>query len=132
MGSQQSIRKCNFEDVQYGIHNLDKIVIINTMSSINQECLIKGTTKINEEEALINKLVSKNIGCKILVYGLNNNDKRIFYYNVSPRSEQYQNKKINPLTLKLPSGKILKGKELERFNKNYKMILANHLNNLFE
>jgi len=44
----------------------------------------------------------------------------------------YQNKQINPLTLKLPSGKILKGKELERFNKNYKMILANHLNNLFE
>ena len=44
----------------------------------------------------------------------------------------YQNKQINPLTLKLPSGKILKGKELERFNKNYKMILSNHLNNLFE
>ena len=44
----------------------------------------------------------------------------------------YQNKQINPLTLKLPSGKILKGKELKRFNKNYKMILANHLNNLFE
>ena len=78
MGSQQSIHKCNFEDVQYGIHNLDKIVIINTMSSINQECLIKGTTKINEEEALINKLVSKNIGCKILVYGLNNNDESIY------------------------------------------------------
>ena len=44
----------------------------------------------------------------------------------------YQNKQINPLKLKLPSGKILEGKELERFNKNYKMILANHLNNLFE
>ncbi len=44
----------------------------------------------------------------------------------------YQNKQINPLTLKLPSGKILEGKELERFRKNYKMILANHLNNLFE
>ena len=44
----------------------------------------------------------------------------------------YQNKQINPLKLKLPSGKILKGKELERFKKNYKMILANHLNNLFE
>ena len=44
----------------------------------------------------------------------------------------YQNKQINPLTLKLPSGKILKGKELERFEKTYKMILANHLNNLFE
>ncbi len=44
----------------------------------------------------------------------------------------YQNKQINPLTLKLPSGKILKGSELERFIKNYKMIYANHLNNLFE
>ena len=44
----------------------------------------------------------------------------------------YQNKQINPLKLKLPSGKILKGDELARFEKNYKMILANHLNNLFE
>jgi murein DD-endopeptidase MepM/ murein hydrolase activator NlpD len=44
----------------------------------------------------------------------------------------YQKKQINPLKLKLPSGKILKGNELVRFEKNYKMILANHLNNLFE
>ena len=44
----------------------------------------------------------------------------------------YQNEQINPLKLKLPSGKILKGNELARFEKNYKMILANHLNNLFE
>jgi len=44
----------------------------------------------------------------------------------------YQNNQINPLKLQLPSGKILKGDELARFEKNYKMILANHLNNLFE
>ena len=44
----------------------------------------------------------------------------------------YQNKQINPLTLKLPSGKILEGEELKRFEKNYKTILANHLNNIFE
>ncbi len=44
----------------------------------------------------------------------------------------YQNKQINPLKLKLPSGKILIGAELARFEKNYKMILAKHLNNLFE
>ena len=44
----------------------------------------------------------------------------------------YQNQQINPLTLKLPSGKILEGKELDRFKLNYKMILANHLNNLYE
>jgi len=44
----------------------------------------------------------------------------------------YQNKKVDPLKLKLPSGKILTGDELLRFEKNYKIILANHLNNLFE
>jgi len=44
----------------------------------------------------------------------------------------YQNKQINPLKLKLPSGKILKGDEFKRFENNYKIILANHLNNLFE
>ncbi len=44
----------------------------------------------------------------------------------------YQNKQVNPLKLKLPSGKILKDNELLSFEKNYKMILANHLNNLFE
>ena len=44
----------------------------------------------------------------------------------------YQNKQINPLTLKLPSGKILEGDELKKFEKNYKVILANHLNNLYE
>ncbi len=44
----------------------------------------------------------------------------------------YQNQQINPLTLKLPSGKVLEGEELKRFQKDYKIILANHLNNLFE
>ncbi len=44
----------------------------------------------------------------------------------------YQNKQINPLKLKLPSGKILEGKELERFKKEYKLIYANHLNLLYE
>jgi len=44
----------------------------------------------------------------------------------------YQNEQINPLKLKLPSGKILKGKELERFQKEYKIIYADHLNTLYE
>ena len=44
----------------------------------------------------------------------------------------YQNEQINPLTLKLPSGKKLKGKELERFISEMKIIYANHLNLLYE
>ena len=44
----------------------------------------------------------------------------------------YQNKHINPLKLKLPSGKILKGKELEKFKEEYKIIYADHLSMLYE
>ncbi len=44
----------------------------------------------------------------------------------------YQNKHINPLKLKLPSGKVLKGKELEKFKKEYKIIYADHLSMLYE
>ncbi len=44
----------------------------------------------------------------------------------------FQNEQINPLKLKLPSGKVLAGQELERFRKEYKEIYANHLNQLYE
>jgi len=44
----------------------------------------------------------------------------------------YQNKHINPLKLKLPSGKILEGKELEKFKEEYKLIYADHLSMLYE
>ena len=44
----------------------------------------------------------------------------------------YQNKHINPLKLKLPSGKILEGKELEKFKEVYKIIYADHLSMLYE
>ncbi len=44
----------------------------------------------------------------------------------------FQNKHINPLKLKLPSGKILKGKELKKFKEEYKMIYADHLSFLYE
>ena len=44
----------------------------------------------------------------------------------------FQNKHINPLKLKLPSGKILEGNELEKFQQEFKMIYADHLNMLYE
>ena len=44
----------------------------------------------------------------------------------------YQNKHINPLKLKLPSGKILQGNELEKFKEEYKIIYADHLSMLYE
>ncbi len=44
----------------------------------------------------------------------------------------YQNKHINPLKLKLPSGKVLQGNELSKFIEEYKLIYADHLNLLYE
>ena len=44
----------------------------------------------------------------------------------------FQNEQINPLKLKLPSGKVLKGKELSKFQREAKKIYANHLNHLYE
>ena len=44
----------------------------------------------------------------------------------------FQNEQINPLKLKLPSGKILKGEELSKFQRVAKSIYADHLNQLYE
>ena len=54
-------------------------------------------------------------------------------HNLGPNYEIiFQNKQINPLKLKLPSGKKLKGNELKRYISEMKIIYANHLNLLFE
>ena len=44
----------------------------------------------------------------------------------------FQNKQINPMKMKLPSGKILLGSELERFKDEVKVIYAKHLYTLYE
>jgi len=44
----------------------------------------------------------------------------------------FQNEQINPLKLKLPSGKVLKGDELSKFKREAKRIYADHLNQLYE
>ena len=79
MGNSQSTQKINYEDVQYSMHNSQSHLLINTLHENEQECLIVNTTNINQEEALINKLLqigNKNI--KIIVYGRNCNDDKIY------------------------------------------------------
>ena len=69
MGNTQSIRKINFEDVQFVINNSQSHILINTLNESEQECLIPNTVNINNEEGLINKLLQngkKDI--KIIVY----------------------------------------------------------------
>jgi len=79
MGNSQSTQKINYEDIQYVISNSQTHLLINTLNESEQDCLIVNTTNIKNEEALVNRLIqsgSKNL--KIIVYGRNCNDEKIY------------------------------------------------------
>ena len=54
MGNTNPTRKVNFEDVQYLLKNRNQYLLINTLNTDEQGCLIKNTIPINDEEKLIN------------------------------------------------------------------------------
>ena len=63
----------NFEDVQYTISG--KIfILINTLPSDKQSCLIIGTLPITEEERIVNNYISSRENIKIIIYGMNSSD----------------------------------------------------------
>lgn len=74
MGSQQSIQKCNFEDVQKCIIHKNTGMLINTLHNDLQGCLIENTIPISQETQLINSLMKTNTKIQIIIYGLNTND----------------------------------------------------------
>ncbi len=77
--SSQSIQKINFEDIQYVLKNLNTYLLINTLSISEQNCLIPNTVNIDKEEDLINKLIETgNKSIKIIIYGKNSNDDKIY------------------------------------------------------
>ena len=62
----------NFEDVQDYIKNRRSgIIIVNTLSTNEQNCLISHTIPFNEEENLINEILLKGTNQTIIVYGKN-------------------------------------------------------------
>ncbi len=77
MGQQQSVQKVNFEDVQFIINSSrNNYILINTLSSHNQDCLITNTISVEKEEQIINGCLSKP-NVHIIIYGKNTNDKQI-------------------------------------------------------
>ena len=74
MGSSQSIRRINYEDMQEAYKKTDIYIIINTLSPTMQECLIFNTTSIETEELIINKYLTTNRSVPIIIYGMNSND----------------------------------------------------------
>ena len=78
MGNTQSISKINFEDMQYACKNPGNCMLINTLTPIEQDCLIVGTVSAHSEEGLINKYLTTNKNIQIIIYGKNCNDTKIY------------------------------------------------------
>ena len=77
MGNQQSIKKINFEDMQYAVQN--KYIIINTLPIQEQEILISGTINVDREADILNDCLKKQkLNIYIIVYGKNSNDDTAF------------------------------------------------------
>ena len=73
------MNKINFEDIQYTLDKKDNFLIINTLSETEQDCLIPNTISPEKEISIINNLLrngNKNI--KIIIYGKNCNDDKIY------------------------------------------------------
>tara|TARA_B100000963_G_scaffold361870_1_gene400441 strand:+ start:4998 stop:5432 length:435 start_codon:yes stop_codon:yes gene_type:complete len=76
----ESINKINYENIQEIIkNNTSDCYLINTMSNETQNVIIPNTIQYNNEEELINNLISKSkFDCKIIIYGKNCNDETIY------------------------------------------------------
>ena len=73
MGNTTSTRKVNFEDVQYCIKHPQKYLLINTLETQNQGCLIQNTVTISKEEQIVNNYLKNKINVGIIVYDKNAN-----------------------------------------------------------
>ena len=84
MGNQVSlVPKVSYEDIQMVIYRNSHVqhstLLINTLPSSLQHCLIKTTVDIRFEERVINALIHKNPDIMIIVYGKNSNDITILH-----------------------------------------------------
>jgi hypothetical protein len=72
----QKSNKVGFDDMQKAIRSQDKYLIINTLQMGEQDCLIRHTISINQEEKMINDLISNYAHHTkiIILYGKNATD----------------------------------------------------------
>lgn len=92
MGNNQSVKKINFEDVQYVIKNCEIFMLINTLPHNEQNCLINNTSDIQKEEELINQFIKLgNYNVKIVVYGKNCNDDKVYHKEEQLRKLGFSN-----------------------------------------
>tara|TARA_B110000285_G_C15134845_1_gene626128 strand:- start:2863 stop:3276 length:414 start_codon:yes stop_codon:yes gene_type:complete len=75
---QKTHKKLSFQDMQYIISNPKEYVIINTLLSNEQHCLIQNTISYQSEEKVINEYINQyDFTPKFVIYGKNTNDETI-------------------------------------------------------
>uniref|UniRef100_A0A6C0ET26 Rhodanese domain-containing protein n=1 Tax=viral metagenome TaxID=1070528 RepID=A0A6C0ET26_9ZZZZ len=72
MGVMYSLPSYKFNELQTRMKG--SIILINTMNTSKQDCLIKNTLKANVETEQINKLLKNNKNQEIVVYGVHHTD----------------------------------------------------------
>ena len=80
MGNSQSINKINFESLKNIINNKTTkgpFLIISTLNTLDQECLIKNTVSPDKEIELINNYLRENKNINIVIYGENCCDSKV-------------------------------------------------------
>ena len=81
MGNSQNVSsiKINYEDIQFILKHSGGHLLINTLSPSEQSCLINNTINMNEEENIINGCIKRGLkDIKIIIYGKNSNDDKIY------------------------------------------------------
>jgi len=70
--SNKPNNRVGFDDVLYAIQNNDRHILLNTLPSVEQQCLISGTIAMENEESMMNSLIKNNRHMQIiLLYGKN-------------------------------------------------------------
>ena len=75
MENKLGYHKIGFETMQEYIRQ--KVLIINTLDSTKQGCLIAGTVSYHEEEDRVNSLLSGDKKERIVLYGMNCLDEKV-------------------------------------------------------
>lgn len=73
------MKRISFEDIQYSIKHPGDYILINTLPTNEQDCLIKTTIDYQTEERIINELITqyKFKEKKLLIYGKNTCDESV-------------------------------------------------------
>lgn len=78
MGSQVSIHKVTFEDMQNIVKDKRHVLLISTLSSDDQSCLLHNTVNWQQEERILNGFLKQKSRPDIVIYGRNCNDNTVY------------------------------------------------------